>query len=75
MTKHPKRPRDLNQWAKRMVDLATGDTSDREPTPADRGVWPTTARRGFRLLRRSHPPSGKRVALRAIGAAFARPPL
>jgi hypothetical protein len=21
--KHPKRPRDLNQWAKRMVDLAT----------------------------------------------------
>jgi hypothetical protein len=24
MTKHPKRPRDLNQWAKHMVDLATG---------------------------------------------------
>jgi hypothetical protein len=24
--KHPKRPRDLNQWAKRMVDLATGNT-------------------------------------------------
>lgn len=22
--KHPKRPRDPNQWAKRMVDLATG---------------------------------------------------
>ena len=22
--KHPKRPRDLNQWAKQMVDLATG---------------------------------------------------
>jgi hypothetical protein len=22
--KHPKRPRDMNQWAKRMVDLATG---------------------------------------------------
>ena len=22
--KHPKRPRDLNQWAKHMVDLATG---------------------------------------------------
>jgi hypothetical protein len=22
--KHPKRPRDLNQWAKRMVDIATG---------------------------------------------------
>ena len=22
--KHPKRPRDLNQWAKHMVDVATG---------------------------------------------------
>ena len=30
--KHPKRPRDLNQWAKRMVDIATGEASDREPT-------------------------------------------
>ena len=24
----PKRPRDLNQWAKRMVDLATGAATD-----------------------------------------------
>ncbi len=30
--KHPKRPRDLNQWAKHMVDLATGEASDKEPT-------------------------------------------
>jgi hypothetical protein len=29
MTKAPKRPRDLNQWAKRMVDIATGDIEDR----------------------------------------------
>jgi hypothetical protein len=28
MTTHPKRPRDLNQWAKRMVDVATGEASD-----------------------------------------------
>jgi hypothetical protein len=27
--KHPKRPRDLNQWAKRMVDIATGEVQDR----------------------------------------------
>jgi hypothetical protein len=26
--KHPKRPRDLNQWAKLMVDIATGEASD-----------------------------------------------
>jgi hypothetical protein len=31
MTKLPKRPRDLNQWAKHMVDLATG--AAQEPTP------------------------------------------
>jgi len=29
MTKAPKRPRDLNQWAKRMVDIATGEVQDR----------------------------------------------
>jgi hypothetical protein len=29
MAKTPKRPRDLNQWAKRMVDIATGDIDDR----------------------------------------------
>jgi hypothetical protein len=27
MPKTPKRPRDVNQWAKRMVDLATGDAA------------------------------------------------
>ena len=26
--KHPKRPRDLNQWAKHMVDLATGEVEE-----------------------------------------------
>lgn len=30
-TKHPKRPRDLNQWAKHMVDLATGAATDEAP--------------------------------------------
>ena len=27
MTKTPKRPRDLDQWAKRMVDIATGEAA------------------------------------------------
>ena len=26
--KHPKRPRDLNQWAKQMVDVATMDETE-----------------------------------------------
>jgi hypothetical protein len=49
MTKHPKRPRDLNEWAKRMVDIATGEVSDREPTPEEHGKDPaavTLGRRG-----------------------------
>ena len=31
MPKTPNRPRDLNQWAKRMVDIATGEVEDKEP--------------------------------------------
>jgi hypothetical protein len=46
MTKHPKRPRDLNQWAKRMVDIATGAVSDREPTPEEEGKDPAAVTRG-----------------------------
>jgi len=34
MTKAPQRPRDLNAWAKRMVDIATGEVEDplKKPT-------------------------------------------
>lgn len=35
--KHPKRPRDTNQLAKRIVDIATGEAEDRELTPEERG--------------------------------------
>jgi len=33
MAKTPKRPRDPNQLAKRIVDLATGEVEEKEPTP------------------------------------------
>jgi len=46
MTRVPKRPRDLNQWAKRMVDIATGEASDREPTPEEQGKDPAAVARG-----------------------------
>ena len=42
----PKRPRDLNQWAKRMVDIATGEVEDREPTPEEQGKDPAAVKRG-----------------------------
>lgn len=49
MPRTPKRPRDLNQWAKRMVDIATGEANDREPTPEEQGKDPDplTADTGF----------------------------
>jgi hypothetical protein len=36
----------LNQWAKRMVDIATGEVTDREPTPEERGVDPSASAMG-----------------------------
>jgi hypothetical protein len=46
MTNSPKRPRDLNQWAKRMVDIATGAVDDRAPTPEEQGKDPAAVARG-----------------------------
>lgn len=44
--KHPKRPRDPNQWAKLMVDIATGEVDDRAPTPEEQGKDPAAVKRG-----------------------------
>ena len=36
--KRPVRPRDTNQLAKRIVDVATGQASDDEPEPTGRAI-------------------------------------
>lgn len=36
MIKTPKRPRDLNQWAKRMVDVDIATAAERIPATRDR---------------------------------------
>ena len=36
VAQHPDRPRDANQLAKRIVDLATGNASDEVPEPTGR---------------------------------------
>ena len=48
MTKAPKRPRDLNEWAKRMVDIATGEVSDHGPKPDEQGKDPAAVSLGRR---------------------------
>ena len=34
---HPKRPRDPNQLAKSIIDIARGEKPDRDPTPEEQG--------------------------------------
>ena len=41
---HPKRPRDPNQLAKSIIDIATGQKPDRDPTPEEQGKVPLTKR-------------------------------
>jgi hypothetical protein len=46
LTKTPSRPRDINQWAKRTVDIATGEVGDHEPTPEEQGRDPAAVALG-----------------------------
>jgi len=83
---HPKRPRDPNQLAKSIIDIATGQKPDRDPTPEEQGKdrlrwrWgKRVGRRGLRVcpqrsgqrLPRKQPPRG---GLKINSAAFPRPP-
>lgn len=72
--KQPKRPRDPNQWAKRMVDIATGNIEDREPTPEEQGKNPiavATGREGGKIrAERMSPARRKEIALKAAGARW-----
>jgi hypothetical protein len=45
-SKGRKRPRDPNQLAKRVFDIATGEAEDREPTPEEQGKDPAAVKRG-----------------------------
>lgn len=44
--KHPKRPRDPNQLAKSIIDIATGQKPDLDPTPEEQGKDPAAVERG-----------------------------
>lgn len=46
MTKPPKRPRDPNQLAKSIIDIATGEKPDRDPTPEEEGKDPAAVALG-----------------------------
>jgi hypothetical protein len=42
----PKRPRDLNQAAKLVIDIAAGEVDDRDPTPEEQGKSAAAVKRG-----------------------------
>ena len=44
--KHPKRPRDPNQLARAIIDIATGEKPDRDPTPEEEGKDPAAVALG-----------------------------
>jgi hypothetical protein len=44
--KHPKRPRDPNQLAKSIIDIATGEKPNRDPTPEEQGKDPAAVALG-----------------------------
>ena len=46
MAKHPPRPRDPNQLAKFIVDLASGDAAEPPPAPPDSGKDPAAVALG-----------------------------
>jgi hypothetical protein len=48
MTTRKKRPRDANQLGKSIVDIATGEFEDREPTPEEQGKDPAAVSLGRR---------------------------
>jgi hypothetical protein len=46
MDNHPKRPRDPAQLAKLMIDIASGEVEDRDPTPEEQGKDPAAVAMG-----------------------------
>jgi hypothetical protein len=44
--KRKKRPRDTNELARLIVDIATGEQEDREATPEEEGKNPAAVKRG-----------------------------
>lgn len=62
----PKRPRDVSQLAKRIVDIATGEASDDEPAP----VNPLHAKRGAARAAKLTPGERSKIAKQAADARW-----
>jgi hypothetical protein len=71
--KRPKRPRDLNQWAKRMVDIATGEVEDEkkpELTPAQEFARQGGLKGGKARAEKLSPQQRREIARKAAAARW-----
>ena len=68
----PKRPRDPNQLAKSIVDIATGQKPDRDPTPEEQGKDPAAVALGKKggAARAAGMTAEKRSEIAKKGAQF-----
>jgi hypothetical protein len=70
----PKRPRDPNQLAKSIIDIATGQKPDRDPTPEEQGKDPAAVamgKKGGKARANSLSPSERReIAVRAASSRW-----
>ncbi|MEA2889171.1 MAG: hypothetical protein QOD11_3531 [Bradyrhizobium sp.] len=73
---HPKRPRDPNQLAKSIIDIATGQKPDRDPTPEEQGKDPAAVSMGKRggtaRADKLSPSHRSKIAAKAAKARWAK---
>jgi len=76
--KRRKRPRDPAQLAKLMIDIASGDVEDREPTPEEQGKNPAAAalgrKGGAARAGKLSPAQRKAIAQKAAASRWKRKP-
>jgi hypothetical protein len=76
MSKTPKRPRDLNQWAKLMVDIATGQLEEHETTLEEQGKRPVAVSPGSKggktRARQLTPEERKEMARKAANVRWGK---
>lgn len=73
MTNNPKRPRDPNQLAKLIVDIASGDQTDTLPPPKDEAAQAMGKRGGKARAAAMSPERRAEIARKAAAKRWAKP--
>ena len=68
MPRRPKRPRDVSQLAKRIVDISTGQVADEAPAPVNEKA----AKRGAARAAKLSPAERREIAQKAARARWGK---